>query len=64
MIVIHIGILMFPIKDLAESGVVFSKYRFSNYFMISNKLNWSITIGILLYCILLCHYIVKTVNGG
>ena len=26
MIVIHIGILMYPVKDSAEGGLVFSKY--------------------------------------
>ena len=27
MIVIHIGILMYPVKDSAESSLVFSKHR-------------------------------------
>ena len=28
MIVIHIGILMYPVKDSAERGLVFSKYSY------------------------------------
>ena len=28
MIIIHIGILIYPVKDSAERGIVFSKYSF------------------------------------
>ena len=43
MIVIHIGILMYPVKDYAERGLVFSKYRyifFSNLFFWGSQINY------------------------
>ena len=43
MIVTHIGIQMYPVKDSAERGLVFSKYSF---FGIPNKLNWSVMPGV------------------
>ena len=44
MIVIHIGIPMYPVKDSPERGEVFSNIGFWIIFGIPNKLNWSITI--------------------
>ena len=52
----HIGILIFPVKDSAKRGQIFSKYRIFEYFWDPNKLNRSITIDILLYSILRCPY--------
>ena len=37
MVIIHIGILIYPVKDSAERGIVFSKYRFLILFGIPNK---------------------------
>ena len=54
MIVIHIGTLKYPVKNAAERGPVFSKYRVFNIFGIPNKINMSMTINILLYGILGC----------
>ena len=53
---------MYPVKDSAERGVVFSKHRFLDFLGIPNKSNWSITVSILLYCTLRCHCIVRTVK--
>ena len=52
---------MYPVKDSAERGLVFSEYSFREFLGIPNKLNWSITIGILFYYILLGHYIERTI---
>ena len=41
MIVIHIGIPMYPQKDWAENGIVFSKHIICFIFrVIQNKPNW------------------------
>ena len=74
MIIIHIGILLYPVKDLAERGIVFSKYMFffCLFFVFcfclffvclffwsqidSEKINRSITTGILLHLILQNDY--------
>ena len=54
MIVTHIGILIYPVKDSTERGLFFfnKNLQKKKKMGIPNKLNWSITIGILLYCIL------------
>ena len=50
MIVIHIGILIYPVKDAAKSGSVFLKnIGFLNSYGIPKKLKRSITIDTLLF---------------
>ena len=60
MIVIHIGILIYPVNDSAEMGLVLINFFFflfvSFQMAILDKLNWFITVIILFYCILRCHY--------
>ena len=55
MILIQIGVIIYPVKDSAEWGLVFLKIYFV-ILGIPNKLNRFIVIDILLYSILLCHY--------
>ena len=49
MIGIHVGIKISLVKDSAERGLDFLKYRFVNFWRIPNRLNRSITIDILVY---------------
>ena len=59
MIVIHIGILIYPVKDSAERA--FSKSGFFFILLViplkfRKKMNWSMTNGILLHLILQNDY--------
>ena len=56
MIVIHIIIPKYPVKESAERGLIFSKYRFLGG--IPNKLNGFITVDTFLSGILWCHFII------
>ena len=39
MIIINIGLLIYPVKDSVEMGIVFSKYRFS-LFHLGSQINF------------------------